>query len=204
MARMEKLHEKIGTYKGKTLNGIALLCGLMVLAWTGVAVVMPKYEEGQGLWRQRQQQQLKLQQLLGFAARHADYAAYEEARFKELVKLKEGVQQATDSNQLQQLLQLGAAKNKLLVKNMQVVTGNDGKIDSKAERKIPAPQAQASLGMSSVQLKLELVGEYFNLLRWLRQVEKQRMAIQKIEIKGQGMGLVSANLVVSCLVIQAK
>ena len=62
MARMEKLHEKIGTYKGKTLNGIALLCGLMVLAWTGVAVVMPKYEEGQGLWRQRQQQQLKLPQ----------------------------------------------------------------------------------------------------------------------------------------------
>ena len=60
MARMEKLHEKIGTYKGKTLNGIALLCGLMVLAWTGVAVVMPKYEEGQGLLRQRQQQQLKL------------------------------------------------------------------------------------------------------------------------------------------------
>lgn len=69
---------------------------------------------------------------------------------------------------------------------------------------MPAPQAQASLSMSSVQLKLELVGEYFNLLRWLRQVEKQRMAIQKIEIKGQGMGLVSANLVINCLVMQAK
>ncbi|MGM9529248.1 MAG: hypothetical protein ACI3XH_04540 [Phascolarctobacterium sp.] len=204
MTRMEKLHDKISTYKGKTLNGLTLFLGLTVLAWTVAAVVMPKCEEGQGLWRQRQQQKLKLERLLDFAARHADYAAYEEARFRELVKLKEGVQQATDSNQLQQLLQLGAAKNKLLVKNMQVVPGNDGRIASKAEGKIPAPQAQASLGMTSVQLKLELVGDYFALLRWLKQVEKQRVAIQKIEIKGQGMGLVSANLVVRCFVMNAK
>ena len=91
---------------------------------------------------------------------------------------------------------------------MQIVTGNDGrsdsKIDDKSKGKMLSSTEQASVGMSSVQLKLELVGEYFGLLRWLKQVEKQRIAIKKIEIKGQGMGLVATSLVVRCFVMNTK
>ena len=58
--------------------------------------------------------------------------------------------------------------------------------------------------MSKVQLKLELAGEYFAVIRWLKQVEKQRIGIKSIEIKGDGLGLVAARLDLSCVVIAAK
>ena len=73
------------------------------------------------------------------------------------------------------------------------------------EEKAKQPAAkEAGLGMSKVQLKLELAGEYFAVLRWLKQVEKQRIGIKSIEIKGDGLGLVAARLDLSCVVIAAK
>ena len=43
-------------------------------------------------------------------------------------------------------------------------------------------------------LKLELAGEYFALLGWLKQVEKQRLIIESIEIRSMGNGFVQAKL----------
>ena len=180
----------------KGIGNAALLCmSVAVLGLTMTQMVAPSYMKLQGIWQQRQQQKQRLEQIARFANQHADYQAYEAGKFKELVHLKQKVQQLGEINQLSKQLQLWAVKQRVEIKNMQIITEEKGKQSAAKE---------AALGMSKVQLKLELVGEYFAVLRWLKQVEKQRIGIKSIEIKGDGLGLVAARLDLSCVVIAAK
>ena len=180
----------------KGIGNAALLCmGVAVLGLTMTQMVAPSYMKLQGIWQQRQQQKQRLERIARFANQHADYQAYEAGKFKELVHLKQKVQQLGEINQLSKQLQLWAVKQRVEIKNMQIITEEKGKQSAAKE---------AALGMSKVQLKLELAGEYFAVLRWLKQVEKQRIGIKSIEIKGDGLGLVAARLDLSCVVIAAK
>lgn len=180
----------------------AMVAGLLVFFFTLWRVVWPSLEVLQEMWQQGRQQRAKLEQLQEFAALHADYGAYEEAKYKELVQLKQRLQQLGDSNQLQGQLQLLAVKQGLVVKNMQVLpdapspqtTGTRGNYKGK---KGPADRKKAAT-LKNMGLKLELVGDYFALLRWLRQVEKRQLALETIQIKGQGTGTVTASLVLRC------
>ncbi|MGM9582545.1 MAG: hypothetical protein ACI3WU_02340 [Phascolarctobacterium sp.] len=182
--------------QGKRLGNVALLVmGIAVLGLSITQIAVPSYMKLQGIWQQGQQQRQRLERITRFANQHADYEAYEAGKFKELVNLKQKVQQLGEINQLQKQLQLWAVKQGIELKNMQIITEEKGK----------QPVAKdAALGMSKLQLKLELVGEYFAVLRWLKQVEKQRLGIRSIEIKGDGLGLVSAKLALSCEVVAAK
>ena len=182
--------------QGKRIGNAVLLCmGVAVLGLTMTQMVAPSYMKLQGIWQQRQQQKQRLERIARFANQHADYQAYEAGKFKELVHLKQKVQQLGEINQLPKQLQLWAVKQRVEIKNMQIIT----------EEKAKQPAAkEAALGMSKVQLKLELAGEYFAVIRWLKQVEKQRIGIKSIEIKGDGLGLVAARLDLSCVVIAAK
>ena len=180
----------------KGIGNAALLCmSVAVLGLTMTQMVAPSYMKLQGIWQQRQQQKERLERIARFANQHADYQAYEAGKFKELVHLKQKVQQLGEINQLSKQLQLWAVKQRVEIKNMQIITEEKGKQSAAKE---------AALGMSKVQLKLELAGEYFAVLRWLKQVEKQRIGIKSIEIKGDGLGLVAARLDLSCVVIAAK
>ena len=182
--------------QGKRIGNTVLLCmGVAVLGLTLTQMVAPSYMKLQGIWQQRQQQKQRLERIARFANQHADYQAYEAGKFKELVHLKQKVQQLGEINQLSKQLQLWAVKQRVEIKNMQIITEEKGKQSAAKE---------AALGMSKVQLKLELAGEYFAVLRWLKQVEKQRIGIKSIEIKGDGLGLVAARLDLSCVVIAAK
>lgn len=180
----------------------AMVAGLLVFFFTLWRVVWPSLEVLQEMWQQGRQQRAKLEQLQEFAALHADYGAYEEAKYKELVQLKQRLQQLGDSNQLQGQLQLLAVKQGLVVKNMQVLPdapspqaiGTRGNYKGK---KTPADRTKAAT-LKNMGLKLELVGDYFALLRWLRQVEKRQLALETIQIKGQGTGTVTASLVLRC------
>ena len=180
----------------KGIGNAALLCmSVAVLGLTMTQMVAPSYMKLQGIWQQRQQQKQRLERIARFANQHADYQAYEAGKFKELLHLKQKVQQLGEINQLPKQLQLWAVKERVEIKNMQIITEEKGKQPAAKE---------AALGMRKVQLKLELAGEYFAVLRWLKQVEKQRIGIKSIEIKGDGLGLVAARLDLSCVVIAAK
>ena len=180
----------------KGIGNAALLCmSVAVLVLTMTQMVAPSYMKLQGIWQQRQQQKQRLERIARFANQHADYQAYEAGKFKELVHLKQKVQQLGEINQLSKQLQLWAVKQRVEIKNMQIITEEKGKQPAAKE---------TAFGMSKVQLKLELAGEYFAVLRWLKQVEKQRIGIKSIEIKGDGLGLVAARLDLSCVVIAAK
>ena len=180
----------------KGIGNAALLCmSVAVLGLTMTQMVAPSYMKLQGIWQQRQQQKQRLERIARFANQHADYQAYEAGKFKELVHLKQKVQQLGEINQLSKQLQLWAVKQRVEIKNMQIITEEKGKQSAAKE---------AALGMSKVQLKLELAGEYFAVIRWLKQVEKQRIGIKSIEIKGDGLGLVAARLDLSCEVMAVK
>ena len=180
----------------KGIGNAALLCmSVAVLGLTMTQMVAPSYMKLQGIWQQRQQQKQRLERIARFANQHADYQAYEAGKFKELVHLKQNVQQLGEINQLSKQLQLWAVKQRVEIKNMQIITEEKGKQSAAKE---------AALGMSKVQLKLELAGEYFAVIRWLKQVEKQRIGIKSIEIKGDGLGLVAARLDLSCEVMAVK
>ena len=179
MAKLFKTGTSIGLVKQKYYPWLAMLAAFCLLMWTLLKVALPAYAEVRGLWQQRDEAQMQLQRLQEFAVRHANYSAYEEGRYKELVRLKQSLQQLEDSNLLQRQLQLEAVKQGLALKSMQFVASENA-----AKR-------------SRQQLQLELAGEYFALLRWLRQVEKQRLTIDAIEIKGVGTGLVHSKLSLS-------
>ena len=179
MAKLSKTWHSIGSVKHKFYPWLAMLAAFCLLMWTLLKVALPAYAEVRGLWQQRDEAQMQLQRLQEFAVRHANYSAYEEGRYKELVRLKQSLQQLEDSNLLQRQLQLEAVKQGLALKSMQFVASENA---AKSSRQ---------------QLQLELAGEYFALLRWLRQVEKQRLTIDDIEIKGAGSGLVQAKLSLS-------
>ena len=180
----------------KGIGNAALLCmSVAVLGLTMTQMVAPSYMKLQGIWQQRQQQKQRLERIARFANQHADYQAYEAGKFKELVHLKQKVQQLGEINQLSKQLQLWAVKQRVEIKNMQIITEEKGKQSAAKE---------AALGMRKVQLKLELAGEYFAVIRWLKQVEKQRIGIKSIEIKGDGLGHVAARLDLSCEVMAVK
>ena len=84
-----------------------------------------------------------------------------------------------DGNLLQRQLQLEAVKRGLALKNMQAMA---------VENTVKGSSQQLSM------LKLELAGEYVALLGWLKQVEKQRLIIESIEIRSMGNGFVQAKL----------
>ena len=182
MAELLKKTQGLGRSQKRIFYCLAMVTAIVLLLWTMLQVAVPAYAQVCKLWQERALEQERLLKLKEFAARHADYSAYEEGRYKELVRLKQGLQRLEDGNLLQRQLQLEAVKRGLALKNMQAMA---------VENTVKGSSQQLSM------LKLELAGEYFALLGWLKQVEKQRLTIDAIEIKGVGTGLVQAKLSLS-------
>ena len=182
MAELLKKTQGLGRSQKRIFYCLAMVIAVVLLLWTMLQVAMPAYAQVCKLWQERALEQERLLKLKEFAARHADYSAYEEGRYRELVRLKQGLQRLEDGNLLQRQLQLEAVKRGLAFKNMQAMA---------VENTVKGSSQQLSM------LKLELAGEYVALLGWLKQVEKQRLTIDAIEIKGVGTGLVQAKLSLS-------
>ena len=179
MAELLKKTQGLGRSQKRIFYCLAMVIAVVLLLWTMLQVAMPAYAQVCKLWQERALEQERLLKLKEFAARHADYSAYEEGRYRELVRLKQGLQRLEDGNLLQRQLQLEAVKRGLALKNMQAVA---------VENAVKGSSQQLSM------LKLELAGEYFALLGWLKQVEKQRLIIESIEIRSMGNGFVQAKL----------
>ena len=179
MAELLKKTQGLGRSQKRIFYCLAMVTAIVLLLWTMLQVAVPAYAQVCKLWQERALEQEHLLKLKEFAARHADYSAYEEGRYRELVRLKQGLQRLEDGNLLQRQLQLEAVKRGLALKNMQAMA---------AENTVKGSNQQFSM------LKLELAGEYFALLGWLKQVEKQRLIIESIEIRGMGNGFVQAKL----------
>ena len=170
--------------------------GLCALTYTVTSVALPAYEKIVALYQEHQKQEAVLLRVQQFAASHADYEAYAAIRLRELQQLRSKLPQWTDLNQAQGRLQQLAMRQGLLVKQLQLVEGKQEQLEPKKNQ-----GNQEKQELASKQLQIELAGDYFALVRWLKQAERQHIQVERIEIKGHISGMVQANMCLRCFLL---
>lgn len=166
--------------------------GLGAIALVLTRSAIPAYAQIQALHQQQLQKEAALQRIQQFAVSHADYDAYIAGKQRQLAQLRSKLPVLADVNQTQAKLQQLATRQNLMVKQLQLVEGKQESFQQKQ-----AGKAKQQL-LSSKMLQMELVGDYFGLVRWLKQVEKQHVQVQRVELKGNNMGMVQAELSLRC------
>lgn len=172
MESTQKILENLRHKRKFIGNALALLAGLSIVLTIIFRAALPAYTEITLLLAKRQEQAEILAKVTDFANKHVDYAAYEKQKYQELANLQQSLWQLTDSNQAQNKLQRLAQKQNLVIQQLQCLSEDRKK----------------------AVIKMEVTGNYFALLRWLKQIEKLLLTVQKIEIKGQANGNVCAVL----------
>ena len=170
--------------------------GLCALTYTVTSVALPAYEKIVALYQEQQKQEAALLRVQQFAASHTDYEAYAAIRLRELQQLRSKLPQWTDLNQAQGRLQQLAMRQGLLVKQLQLVEGKQEQLEPKKNQ-----GNQEKQELASKQLQIELAGDYFALVRWLKQAERQHIQVERIEIKGHISGMVQANMCLRCFLL---
>ena len=148
----------------KTLNLLA--CIAFVLA---ASLGMQAWElstERQLTVEQTHKLQGQLTQQLHFANEHNDYKTYKIKLLDKQKKLEEQAEQNLSLNHRLQRLQKQAQTQSILLSSMQL----EGK---------PVPLQQ---GMQLQTLKISAVGNFYSLLRWLRQAERDGCKVKELRL----------------------
>ena len=126
------------------------------------------------LWNDRQlavEQTLKLQgqltQQIRFANEHSDYKTYKIKLLGKQKKLEEQAEQNLRLNNRLQRLQKQAQTQSIQLSSMQL----DGK---------PVPLQQ---GLQLQTVKISAVGDFYSLLRWLRQAERDGCKVKELRLQ---------------------
>ena len=80
MAELLKKTQGLGRSQKRILYCLAMVIAIVLLLWTMLQVALPAYAQVCKLWQERALVQERLLKLKEFAARHADYSAYEIGR----------------------------------------------------------------------------------------------------------------------------
>ena len=148
----------------KTINLLA--CIAFVLA---ASLGMQAWElstERQLAVEQTQKLQRQLTQQLRFANEHNDYKTYKIKLLDKQKKLEEQAEQNLSLNNRLQRLQKQAQTQSILLSSMQL----DGK---------PVALQQ---GLQLQSLKISAVGNFYSLLRWLRQAERDGCKVKELRL----------------------
>lgn len=148
----------------KTINLLA--CIAFVLA---ASLGMQAWElstERQLAVEQTQKLQRQLTQQLRFANEHNDYKTYKIKLLDKQKKLEEQAEQNLSLNNRLQRLQKQAQTQSILLRSMQL----DGK---------PVALQQ---GLQLQTLKISAVGNFYSLLRWLRQAERDGCKVKELRL----------------------
>lgn len=173
--------------------------GLGAVAWALVQAVLPAHGEIKALLQEQGQGEENLRRVRQFALSHADYENYAIHKEQQLQQMRSKLVLFRDMNQAQSRLQQLAVREGLLIRQLQLVEQ-----DLATQKPSPKPPLgkQAELAaaprLTSRQLHMELMGDYFALVRWLKQVEKQQLQVQRMEIRGNQGGMVQAELTLRC------
>lgn len=148
----------------KTLNLLAciafvLAAGLGMQAWE-------LSKERQLTVEQSQKLQMQLTQQIRFANEHSDYKTYKIKLLGKQKKLEEQAEQNLRLNNRLQRLQKQAQTQSIQLSSMQL----DGK---------PVPLQQ---GLQLQTVKISAVGDFYSLLRWLRQAERDGCKVKELRL----------------------
>lgn len=168
-----------------------IFVGLSFLVLMGVGCFMgaPSYREIMQMVDERQQLSKELNSLKNFALRHNDYEAFRIGKFKELETLEQRLPEWIDSNQVQLKLQQLALKQKLYVSKINLLEAT-----KKSGLQAVGSKEKDLTSLKSDSFQLEVYGDYFALLRFLKQIEKLQIKVTKLEIKGTSNKIVYANI----------
>ena len=148
----------------KTINLLA--CIAFVLAAGFGVKALELWSERQLAVEQTQKLQGQLTQQIRFADEHSDYKTYKIKLLDKQKKLEEQVEQNLRLNNRLQRLQKQAQTQSIQLSSMQL----EGK---------PMPLQQC-LQMQTV--KISAVGNFYSLLRWLRQVERDGCKVKELRL----------------------
>lgn len=148
----------------KTINLLAciafvLAAGLGIQAWE-------LSKERQLTVEQTQKLQMQLTQQIRFANEHSDYKTYKIKLLGKQKKLEEQAEQNLRLNNRLQRLQKQAQTQSIQMSSMQL----DGK---------PVPLQQ---GLQLQTVKISAVGDFYSLLRWLRQAERDGCKVKELRL----------------------
>ena len=148
----------------KTINLLAciafvLAAGLGIQAWE-------LSKERQLTVEQTQKLQMQLTQQIRFANEHSDYKTYKIKLLGKQKKLEEQAEQNLRLNNRLQRLQKHAQTQSIQLSSMQL----DGK---------PVPLQQ---GLQLQTVKISAVGDFYSLLRWLRQAERDGCKVKELRL----------------------
>ena len=149
----------------KTINLLAciafvLVVGLGMQAWELLT-------ERQLTVEQIQKLQRKLTQQIRFADEHSDYKTYKIKLLDKQKKLEQQVEHNLNLNNLLQRLQKQAQAQSILLNSMQL----EGK---------PMPLQH---GLQLQTVKISAVGNFYSLLRWLRQAERDGCKFKELRLQ---------------------
>ena len=149
----------------KTINLLA--CIALVLS-TGFGVkALELWNERQLAVEQTQKLQGQLTQQIRFANEHSDYKTYQITLLEKQKKLEEQAEQNLRLNNRLQRLQKQAQAQSILLNSMQM-EGN------------PVPLQQ---GLQLQTVKISAVGNFYSLLRWLRQAERDGCKVKDLRLQ---------------------
>ena len=149
----------------KTINLLACIAFVLV-----VGLGMQAWEllnERQLTVEQIQKLQRKLTQQIRFADEHSDYKTYKIKLLDKQKKLEQQVEHNLNLNNLLQRLQKQAQAQSILLNSMQM-EGN------------PVPLQQ---GLQLQTVKISVVGNFYSLLRWLRQAERDGCKFKELRLQ---------------------
>lgn len=148
----------------KTINLLA--CIAFVLS-AGVGVkALELWNERQLAVEKTQKLQVQLTQQIRFADEHSDYKTYKIKLLDRQKKLEQQVEHNLNLNNLLQRLQKQAQTQSIQLSSMQL----DGK---------PVPLQQ---GLQLHTVKISAVGDFYSLLRWLRQAERDGCKVKELRL----------------------
>lgn len=148
----------------KTINLLA--CIALVLS-TGFGVkALELWNERQLAVEQTQKLHGQLTQQIRFADEHSDYKTYQITLLEKQKKLKQQAEQNLSLNNRLQRLQKQARAQSIHLNSMQL----EGK---------PMPLQH---GLQLQTVKISAVGNFYSLLRWLRQVERDGCKVKELRL----------------------
>lgn len=148
----------------KTINLLA--CIALVLAASLGIKAWEIWSERQLAVEQTQKLQGQLTQQIRFANEHSDYKTYKIKLLGKQKKLEEQAEQNLRLNNRLQRLQKQAQMQSIQLSSMQL----DGK---------PVPLQQ---GLQLQTVKISAVGDFYSLLRWLRQAERDGCKVKELRL----------------------
>ena len=149
----------------KTINLLA--CIAFVLAAGLEMQACELWSERQLALEQTQKLQRQLTQLIRFANEHNDYKTYKIKLLGKQKKLEQQVEHNLNLNNILQRLQKQAQAQSIQLSSMQL-EGN------------PVPLQQ---GLQMQTVKISAVGNFYSLLRWLRQAERDGCKVKELRLQ---------------------